>query len=90
MADCAHSNHSLPSVDKWRYTLYTTVLFLLFANPFTFRFVHSLLGRFIRIVHSNGCPTIAGLFLHAFIFTLILRYMMEGEGEPPGLSLIHI
>ena len=75
--DCAHSNHSLQSVDKWRYTLYTTLLFLLFANPFTFRFVHSILGRFIRIVNSSGCPTIAGLLLHALIFTLILRYMMS-------------
>lgn len=77
MAHCTHSNPSVEAIDKWRYTLYTTVLFLLFANPFAFRFVHSILGRIVTIVHSNGCPTMAGLVLHAFIFTLILRYMMD-------------
>jgi len=77
MADCSFSHHSVDSIDKWRYTLYTTFLFLLFANPFAFRFVHSILGRFVAIVHSNGCPTMVGLVLHAFIFTLILRYMMD-------------
>lgn len=61
---------------KWRYTLYTTVLFLLIANPYAYKLVQKVLGKFVRIINQNGCPTTKGLLVHALVFTLILRVIM--------------
>lgn len=63
--------------DKWRYTLYTTILFLIIVNPMTYKIVNMLLGSLVKICDSKGCPTYAGIFVHAIVFTLLLRYMMD-------------
>lgn len=62
---------------KWRYTLYTTILFLLVANPYTFKFVQKVLGKFVTVASREGCPTNYGLLIHALVFTLVLRYLMD-------------
>lgn len=68
----------LHSSDKWRYTLYTTLVLLLLFNPWTYKLVNSLLSRFIgTIASTNGCPTLLGFGVHALVFTLIVRYMMD-------------
>ena len=67
----------LDNQNKWKYTLVTTVIFLLIANPFTYKLVSKILRPFVKIADSNGCPTIAGLMVHALVFTLILRYIMD-------------
>lgn len=65
------------NMDKWRYTLYTTVLFLLIVNPLTYKFVNKLLGKVVKIADNTGCPTPTGMLVHAFVFTLLLRGLME-------------
>ena len=53
------------------------VLFLVVVNPMTYKIVQALLGRFVKIAASDGCPTMAGILVHAVVFTLLLRYMMD-------------
>lgn len=65
------------SGDKWRYSLYSALVFLVIANPYTYSLVNGLLGKFVKIANNNGCPTMKGLFIHAVVFTLIIRAMME-------------
>ena len=66
------------SSDKWRYTLYTTFVLLLLFNPETYKLMNSLLGRFVGPVASrDGCPTMLGFIIHAAVFTLVVRYMMD-------------
>jgi len=66
------------SSDKWRYTLYTTLVLLLLFNPWTYKLVNSLLSRFVGpIASNNGCPTTLGFIVHAAFFTVIVRYMMD-------------
>jgi hypothetical protein len=66
----------MPSVpDKWRYTLYTTLVLLLLFNPWTFQFMSRLLGT--AVANKDGCPTLLGFLVHALFFTLILRSMMD-------------
>tara|TARA_B100001175_G_C19400638_1_gene586055 strand:- start:497 stop:703 length:207 start_codon:yes stop_codon:yes gene_type:complete len=65
-------------MDKWRYTLWTTLVFLIVVNPYTYKFTQKLLGRFLgNISNAAGCPTNIGIVLHAIVFTLIVRYMMD-------------
>lgn len=68
----------LVSIDKWRYTFYTTFVLLLLFNPWTYTFVNHILGSYVGpIASSNGCPTYLGFAIHVIIFTLIIRYMMD-------------
>jgi hypothetical protein len=62
---------------KWKYTLIATVVFLIIACPYTYSVVHELLKSFVKIVDSNGCPTKAGCIVHAAVFALIIRAIME-------------
>jgi len=66
------------SSDKWRYTLYTTFVLLVLFNPETYKLMNSLLGRFVGPIASrDGCPTMLGFVIHAAVFTLVVRYMMD-------------
>jgi len=71
-------NHHLASFNKWKYTLYTTLIVLLIFNPFTFKFMNSLLSSIVgKIASNDGCPTLLGLAIHAIVFTLIIRLIMD-------------
>lgn len=77
VCECKKCHTKTDTNDKWRYTLYTTVIFLIVVNPATFLLVNGLLGSLIKICDSKGCPTMNGILVHAVVFTLILRYMMD-------------
>ena len=66
------------SSDKWRYTLYTTAVLLLLFNPWMYKTMNGLLSRFVGpIADKGGCPTTLGFLIHALVFTLIVRLMMD-------------
>lgn len=69
---------SSKSEDKWRYTLYTTVLLLILFNPWTYKVVNNLLSGMVGPIANNvGCPTMLGFGIHAIVFTIILRLLMD-------------
>jgi hypothetical protein len=72
---------NLDNMKKWKYTLITTVIFLIIANPYTYILVNYLfkccLGKRVVIASATGCPTMIGLILHAVVFTLLLRWVMD-------------
>jgi hypothetical protein len=61
---------------KIKYSLYSTLVFFIFANPETFRIVHGLIGKSMPIITSTGVPTPAGFFLHAFGFFVTMLGLM--------------
>uniref|UniRef100_A0A6C0KYC5 Uncharacterized protein n=1 Tax=viral metagenome TaxID=1070528 RepID=A0A6C0KYC5_9ZZZZ len=73
----AYDDYDYGTADKWRYSIYSALVFLLISNPYTYILVNKLLGNFVKISSSNGCPTMAGLFIHAVVFAVIIRVMME-------------
>lgn len=75
--DCKKCKMKPSSLDKWRYTLYTTVLFLIIVNPYTYLFVNSILKYVFMVCNKNGCPTPFGIVIHAIVFTLLLRVLMD-------------
>ena len=71
--ECKPSN-----ADKWRYTLLTTIIFLIVVNPMTYQLTQKLFGNVLgNIANACGCPTYVGIAVHAVVFTLILRYTMD-------------
>jgi hypothetical protein len=66
------------NADKWRFTLYTTVLLLILFNPWMYILVHRLLSFLVGpIANKEGCPTMLGFIVHAIVFTIILRLLMR-------------
>lgn len=75
---CSNACSSPDPMDKWRYTLWTTLVFLIVVNPYTYKFTQKMLGGILgNISTASGCPTTMGIGLHAIVFTLIVRYMMD-------------
>ena len=67
-----------PSVsDKWRFTLYTTLVLVLLFNPWTYNLTNSLLSNLVGNIANKGCPTMFGFVVHVVVFTVIIRYMMD-------------
>lgn len=82
--EATQESESKPELDsgrKWKYTLITTVIFLIVVHPYTYIFVNYLSkklfsGKFV-IASATGCPTTLGLIVHTIVFTLLLRYVMD-------------
>ena len=73
--DCGGKH--VTGAQKWKYSLMTTVIFLVIVHPRTYLLVQSILGKVVKICSASGCPTMSGLLVHAVVFTVILRYVMD-------------
>ena len=61
---------------KAKYAFYSTLIFFLIANPETYKLMQQLLGNFITIASSSGCPTPLGFFFHTILFFIVLWGIM--------------
>ena len=77
----SESKPELDSARKWKYTLITTVIFIIVVHPYTYIFVNYLAKKLFSckfmIASASGCPTTIGLIVHTVVFTLLLRYVMD-------------
>jgi len=62
------------SVEKWTWSVMSTILFVLISMPAMYKLVQMILP-FISIA-ENGCPTYLGLFLHSIVYLLLHRTMI--------------
>jgi hypothetical protein len=60
---------------KFKYSLYTALLFFLLASPTSFRVSNRLFGG--AVSSSSGCPTAVGFALHTFVFLVALYGLMS-------------
>ncbi len=67
----------LSNFNKWKYTIYTTIIFLIITNPMTYKCTNALLQKFFGPLIIKNCPTPVGIAIHTIVFMLILRYIME-------------
>lgn len=66
------------NLDKWKFSLIGTFLVILLFNSKIFKITQKLFGKILgNIADNNGCPTFLGYMLHAFVYTLLVRYSME-------------
>ena len=58
-------------------SLQAALLFLIVANPATYRLVQMIFGRLFKVANATtGCPSSAGLLLHAVVFGLLSYGLM--------------
>jgi hypothetical protein len=62
-------------MDRIVYSIQAAVLFLIIASPFMYNIVHTILGSIVPIA-TNGCPTMAGVVIHAVVFGLLTYLLM--------------
>jgi hypothetical protein len=60
---------------KFKYSLYSALLFFLVASPTSFRLTARLFGG--AVASKGGCPTAAGFALHTFVFLVALYGLMS-------------
>lgn len=68
---------SVPNKQRWIISAVSGLLFLVVASPFVYGVVQSVLGGVFQVASSSGCPSSAGLLLHAVVFALLVRGSME-------------
>jgi hypothetical protein len=76
--DCqCKKNEDLSNFNKWKYTIYTSIVLFIIFNPYTYSLSNSIFGKILGKTEIKGCPTILGLIIHIIIFTFVIRYIME-------------
>jgi hypothetical protein len=62
---------------KAKYSLYSALVFFLFANPETTLILQRFFGKFVSFITPGGAPTITGIFIStALFFTTMLGLML--------------
>lgn len=66
---------------KVKYAFYSTLVFIIFANPETLKLLQSAVKHVAIIATPEGVPTMLGLFGMAFMFfaTMLSLMMMPSE-----------
>lgn len=67
--------------EKWMISVVSGLLFYIIALPQTYECItNPIFENILGIeLEKKGRPTTAGVFIHAIVFLLIVRYMMENE-----------
>jgi len=60
---------------KAKYSLYSTVVFFIFANPETLNIFQRFFGNFVIFIQS-GVPTLHGIFINTFLFFITMLGLM--------------
>lgn len=62
---------------KAKYSLYSALVFFLFANPETTLILQRFFGKFVNFITPGGAPTISGIFISTgLFFTTMLGLML--------------
>ena len=62
--DVRISKNAPSNADKWKYTLYTTLLFILISSPMVYQLTTSVTGLTLSV---DGAPTPLGQIVHSLI-----------------------
>lgn len=73
------AEESLTNWNKWQISLIVGLLFLLVSSPTLYRYVDMATRRVgdVAIATVGGRPNTWGLVLHALVFALLVRGLME-------------
>jgi len=70
------SNQNPDSGDKWRWSIYIGLIFLIIANSYTYSVTQKIFGSFVNMTIAN-VPTPAGIVIHCIVFVLLVRLLMN-------------
>ena len=62
--------------DKLFYTILSTIVFVIFNNPYTYRLMNMMIGHIVKVSTFDGCPTTNGLIIATFLFAIAIFLVM--------------
>lgn len=64
---------------KWMISFISAIIFILVSTPQTFKFTNSIFEKYfcIKTIDEFEKPTWSGILLHALVFMLITRLLMN-------------
>lgn len=65
------------SLEKWKISLFSLVIFVIVVNPITYSFTNRMLKPLVGPLVLNGCPTALGIFIHSLVYFLLVRFSMN-------------
>lgn len=69
------------SLDRWGVALMMGVLFMILASPYVYDFTNSLAQKAgFQLANVYGCPTVLGIIVHAAVFALVVKLLMDYKG----------
>lgn len=72
-------------------SLQSALLFLVVANPATYRFVNKIFGFIFTVANTNtGAPTALGLILHSVVFGLLAYVLMNIKRPVPDAIISQV
>ena len=72
-------------------SLQSSLLFLIVANPATYRLVNSIFGFLFKVANTNtGAPTALGLLLHSVVFGLLAYVLMNIKRPVPDAIIAQV
>lgn len=72
--DCGCGCGGAIAYEKFMISLLSAIIFYIVAHPTTFKVVRGFAGDWVS--SATGCPSIAGLALHALVFMAIVWGLM--------------
>lgn len=72
---CGCGGMKKSDIVKFKYSVYSALVFFLVSNPETYKLTSSLFGDWVA--GSSGCPSAGGLFLHTAVFLAIVFFLMK-------------
>lgn len=75
---------------KWMISFISAIIFILVSTPQTFKFTDDIFGKYfcIKTIDEFEKPTWSGIFLHALVFMLITRLLMNYPVEDYLLNVL--
>jgi hypothetical protein len=61
---------------KAKYSLYSALVFFLFANPETYIVLQRFFGKIVTFITPSGAPTISGIFINTGLFFITMLGLM--------------
>jgi hypothetical protein len=61
---------------KAKYSLYSALVFFLFANPETSFILQRAFGKFVDIITPSGAMTVSGIFINTGLFFITMLGLM--------------
>jgi hypothetical protein len=61
---------------KAKYSLYSALVFFLFANPETSFILQRIFGKFVDFITPSGAITVSGIFINTGLFFITMLGLM--------------
>lgn len=69
------------NLDKWGTALAMGLLYLAMSSPYAYQATNYIASKFgYRTANDFGCPILMGIAIHALVFMLIVKLMLNYKG----------